>query len=243
MTDDEFAARLAKDTGQVLLAIGGTSLFSGHDLGDAGDQLAQEFIARALALHRPNDSVLSEEAKDRPERLAAKRVWIVDPLDGTSEFRRHGTDWAVHIALVERGVPTASAVAVPPRGLVFRADQVRPADGPLTGSMVLSRGRPPAVALYVAEKLGLRLDPMNSAGVKAMAVVEGRADVYLHAGGQHQWDSAAPVGVALAAGLWCSRLSGEPLAYNTSSTYLPDLLICRPEIKDDILAILDTLRR
>ncbi|MGL6235751.1 MAG: 3'(2'),5'-bisphosphate nucleotidase CysQ [Segniliparus sp.] len=243
MTDEEFAARLAHDTGQLLLAVNGTSLLSGHDLGDAGDSLAQEFIAQALAIHRPHDAVLSEEARDEASRLTAKRVWIVDPLDGTSEFRRRGDDWAVHIALVENGVPTASAVALPPRGSVFRSDQVGKADGPLTGSIVVSRGRTPWEALLVAKKLGMALDPVNSAGVKAMAVVEGRADAYVHSGGQHQWDSAAPVGVALAAGLWCSRLSGAPLVYNTRSTYLPDLVICRMEVKDDILAALQALRR
>ena len=243
MTDEEFAARLAHDTGQLLLAVNSTSLLSRHDLGDAGDALAQDFISRALELHRPSDAVLSEEARDDATRLTAKRVWIVDPLDGTSEFRRRGEDWAVHIALVQNGAPTASAVSLPPRGAVFRSDTVGKADGPLTGSMVVSRGRPPMEALLVAKRLGMQLDPVNSAGVKAMAVVEGRADAYVHAGGQHQWDSAAPVGIALAAGLWCSRLSGAPLVYNTRSTYLPDLVICRQEIKDDILSVLHALRR
>jgi 3'(2'), 5'-bisphosphate nucleotidase len=241
-SDAEFAAQLARDTGQILLEVQRSLLLDGHDLGDAGDLLAQEFIARVLDIRRPLDAVLSEEARDSAARLHARRVWIVDPLDGTSEFRRRGLDWAVHIALVENGEPTAAAVSLPPRGKVFQSDTVPKTTSALTGRVIASRGRTPFEALLVAKRLNLELVQANSAGVKAMAVVEGEADAYVHAGGQHQWDSAAPVGVALAAGLWCSRLSGAPLRYNGPDTYLPDLLICRMELKDAILSVLHARR-
>ena len=77
---------------------------------------------------------------------------------------------------------------------------------------------------------------MGSAGAKTMAVLRGEADVYAHGGGQYEWDSAAPVGVAAAAGCHVSRLDGSPLVYNQPDPYLPDLLVCRPELAEAVLA-------
>jgi 3'(2'), 5'-bisphosphate nucleotidase len=202
-----------------------------------GDARANELLLAELHGTRPGDAVLSEEAKDAPARLSADRVWIIDPLDGTREYGMPGrTDWAVHVALWERGADaiTASAVAQPDLGTVYASDDARATS---TGSTVVlvSDSRPPTFAGPVAEKLGYQLRPMGSAGAKAMAVLRGDSAAYVHAGGQWEWDSAAPVGVALAAGLHASRIDGSPLKYNSETPYLPDLLICRPELADTFL--------
>jgi 3'(2'), 5'-bisphosphate nucleotidase len=182
--------------------------------------------------------VLSEESADSPKRLSADRVWIIDPLDGTREYGMPGrADWAVHVALWQagRGI-AAAAVAQPSLDIVYASDTVqavrRPHPRP---TFLVSDSRPPDWAAPVAEKLGAALAPMGSAGAKAMAVVRGDADAYLHGGGQWEWDSAAPVGVALAAGLHASRIDGSPLTYNSEHPYLPDLLICRADLAKDLL--------
>jgi 3'(2'), 5'-bisphosphate nucleotidase len=208
-----------------------------RDSGARGDATAQSVIASVLYDARPGDAVLSEEAVDDPARLTADRVWIVDPLDGTREFGEPGrVDWAVHVALWERGELIAGAVALPALGVTLATD------GPplvpvatLPVRVAVSRTRPPAFVGQVAERLSARLVPMGSAGYKAAAVVRGEADVYLHAGGQYEWDSAAPVAVARAAGLHTSRIDGSPLRYNRPDPLLPDLLICRPELADVVL--------
>jgi 3'(2'), 5'-bisphosphate nucleotidase len=195
-------------------------------------------LLRELAEVRPGDAVLSEESADSPERLSAKRVWIIDPLDGTREYGMPGRDdWAVHVALWEAGAGiTAAAVAQPALNTVYVSDQVRVKHRPRPRPRFLvSDSRPPEWAAPVAQALGAQLVPMGSAGAKAMAVVRGEADAYLHGGGQWEWDSAAPVGVATAAGLCASRIDGSPLSYNNEHPYLPDLLICRYELVDDLL--------
>jgi 3'(2'), 5'-bisphosphate nucleotidase len=203
-----------------------------------GDHDSNELLLAALAEHRPADAVLSEESKDDPKRLDAPRVWIVDPLDGTREFAEPGrSDWAVHVALVESHHVTAAAVALPALGTVLSTAHP-PALAPSRGDrlrLLVSRTRPPALAARLAEVLHATLVPMGSAGAKTMAVVRGEADVYAHGGGQYEWDSAAPVGVAAAAGCHVSRLDGSPLAYNQPDPYLPDLLVCRPELATDVL--------
>ena len=207
-------------------------------LGDVGDSLSHEMLALALGIHRPADRVLSEEARDGSERLNGARVWIIDPLDGTREYRERRNDWAVHVALVEDGHPGPSAVALPGLDLVAStADE--PASLGHDGDrlrIAVSRTRPPREAQHVATHLGADLVPMGSAGFKAMAVVRGEVDAYIHAGGQYEWDSAAPVGVALAAGLHASRIDGSPLVYNQPDPPLPDLIICRNEIAGELLA-------
>lgn len=182
--------------------------------------------------------VLSEEATDDPTRLDAERVWIVDPLDGTRDYRDPTSpEWAVHIALWTRGHGlVAGAVALPERGVTLGTD--RPSSSPPASDRLrftVSRSRPPAVAVRVAEMFDAELVPLGSAGYKVAAVVLGEVDAYVHAGGQYQWDSAAPVAVALAAGLHASRLDGSPLRYNVADLYVPDLLVCRPELADDLL--------
>ena len=191
-----------------------------------------------LAQHRPDDGFLSEEAADNPERLGKDRVWIVDPLDGTKEFATGRQDWAVHVALVEDGVPTHAAVGLPDLGVVFKSSDVRHVAGPFAGKVALSRNRPPAVATYVADALGFATVPVGSAGAKAMHVLLGDYDAYVHAGGQYEWDNAAPVGVALAAGLHCSRLDGSEIVYNNRHPYMPDFVICRSEIREEMLGAL-----
>ncbi len=203
-----------------------------------GDAQANVLILDALQQARPDDAILSEESADNPIRLGARRVWIVDPLDGTREFGEKGRDdWAVHVALVIDGVAAIGAVALPARDMVLSTDPpavVAPKpDGP--PRLVVSRTRPPAVTDQIQAALGASLVPMGSAGAKTMAIILGDADVYAHAGGQYQWDSAAPVAVARAAGLHTSRLDGSPLVYNEADPYLPDLLVCRPDLAEAVI--------
>ncbi len=240
MNDVQVAVAAARAAAEVLLPLRDGGLRDGA-LGDAGDAAAQRAIAAVLAAHRPGDAVLSEEAADDPARLAADRVWVVDPLDGTKEYRagdRH--DWAVHVALWERapGDLTVGAVGLPALGEVLTTDPapvVPPVPaGPLR--VAVSRSRAPEVARAAAAALDAVLVPLGSAGYKTLAVVRGEADAYVHAGGMFQWDSAAPVAVARAAGLWTSRLDGSPLVYNGPDTWLPDLVVCRPELADRVLA-------
>jgi 3'(2'), 5'-bisphosphate nucleotidase len=206
---------------------------------DEGDRRSHEWLMDELRRARPDDAVLSEEGKDDQARLAESRVWIVDPVDGTREYGEGRTDWAVHVALAVEGVPAAGAVALPGLGLTLSTEPpaVLPDRDPARPvRLVVSRSRPPALATTVADTLGGVLVPMGSAGAKAMAVVRGEADVYVHGGGQYEWDNCAPAAVALAAGLHASRLDGGPLRYNNPDPYLPDLVICRPELADAVLA-------
>ena len=238
MTDAELAAHLAEVAGRLLIEVRASGMLSTKALGKAGDATANQFLVHALREQRPDDGLLSEEEKDSAERLAKSRVWIVDPVDGTREYGEERTDWAVHVALAIDGVPTVGAVALPGLGLVLRTD--RPAAVPAAPEklrMLVSRTRPAAEAVAVAERLGAELIGMGSAGAKAMAVVRGEADIYLHPGGQYEWDSCAPAAVALAHGLHCSRVDGSPLVYNQQDVYMPDLLICRKEHADQVLRL------
>jgi 3'(2'), 5'-bisphosphate nucleotidase len=240
-SDAGLARLLAEGAGKILVDIRHEHLLRGHLLGDVGDAMAQMWIAAVLAEHRPADAVLSEEARDTGRRLTADRVWIIDPLDGTREFASGRNDWAVHIALTIGGQPADCAVSLPAVGQVFSTDTVAEVDGELTGRMVASRGWSSYEADHVSRRVGLQMMPIGSAGAKAMAVVRGDADAYVHAGGQYEWDNCAPVGVALAAGLHCSRIDGSKLEYNRPSPFMPDFVICRTELRDPILAALDEI--
>lgn len=236
MTDGELAAHLAEIAGRLLLDVRASGVFSPAALGKAGDQTANQFLVHALREARPADGLLSEESKCDGTRLGMSRVWIVDPVDGTREYGEARSDWAVHVALAIDGVAQVGAVGLPGLDLVLRSDQpLPPARASGRPRMVVSRTRPAAEALAVAETIGAELVPMGSAGAKAMAVVRGEADIYLHSGGQHEWDSCAPVAVARANGLHCSRINGAPLVYNRPDTAMPDLLICRPEWAERVL--------
>jgi 3'(2'), 5'-bisphosphate nucleotidase len=237
VNDDELAAHIATRAGELLVrrrAQGATK--------DQGDLESNELILSMLRDARPDDAILSEESKDDLVRLERSRVWIVDPLDGTREFGEAGrTDWAVHIALVVDGTPAACAVTLPAQNLCFATPS--PALAPRRPGklrIVVSRSRPPAIAEQLAEQLDAELIPLGSAGAKTMAVLQGDIDIYAHSGGQYEWDSAAPVGVAAAAGCHCSRLDGAPLVYNRPDPYLPDLLVCRPEYADAVLAAVNS---
>ncbi len=238
--DDALARTIAEQAGALLLLLQRSGLFSGKAMGQAGDRVANAFIMEALAAARPDDAVLSEEEAANPARLAESRVWIVDPLDGTREYGEARTDWAVHVALSIDGVAEIGAVALPGLGLTLCTGMTHPAIEPAGAKlrMLVSRTRPAAEAVAVAEKLGAVLVPMGSAGAKAMAVVRNEADIYLHSGGQYEWDSCAPVAVARAAGFHVSRIDGTPLLYNRENPYLPDLLICRKEHAGIVLACL-----
>ncbi|WP_137680083.1 3'(2'),5'-bisphosphate nucleotidase CysQ [Aurantiacibacter suaedae] len=239
MSDAELAAHLAFCAGKILLEVRDSAMFEGKSLGKAGDQTANQFLVHALRQQRPDDGLLSEESKDTDERLSKSRVWIVDPVDGTREYGEARSDWAVHVALAIDGAPAIGAVALPglDGGMVLRSDA--PITVPAANEvprLVVSRTRPAAEAVAVADALGGELVPMGSAGAKAMAVVRGEAEIYLHSGGQFEWDSCAPAAVAAAHGLHISRIDGSPLVYNQRDTYMPDLLICRPEWAEPVLA-------
>lgn len=245
LTDAELAAELAEEAGRLLLTIREQV---GHDfppaLGDAGDVHANALLVGRLRAERPGDAVLSEEAHDDRRRLNADRVWIIDPLDGTREFSLpHRADWAVHVALWQRtaangaGAITDAAVALPALGEVHRSDTVTapsvPEPGPIR--ITASSNRPPRVLWRLRDRLDIEFLAIGSAGAKAMAVVRGDVDAYIHAGGQWEWDSAAPAGVLQAAGLHATRIDGSPLRYNQPDPYLPDLLMCRPEVAGILL--------
>ena len=239
MSDAELAAHLAQVAGRILLDVRASGVFEGKALGKAGDATANQFLCHALRAARPDDGLLSEEEKDDTARCSMSRVWIVDPVDGTREYGEERSDWAVHVGLAIDGVATTGAVALPglDGGAVLRTDA--PAALPAMADkprLVVSRTRPAAEAVAVSEAIGGELVGMGSAGAKAMAVVRGEAEIYLHSGGQYEWDSCAPVAVAKAFGLHCSRIDGSPMVYNQQDTYLPDLLICRPEWAERVLA-------
>ncbi|WP_284123778.1 3'(2'),5'-bisphosphate nucleotidase CysQ [Parerythrobacter aestuarii] len=241
MTDAELATALAEAAGKILIDVRESGLIDGKALGKAGDQTANQFLVHALRQQRPDDGLLSEESKDTDERLSKERVWIIDPVDGTREYGEARSDWAVHVGMAVNGVATIGAVALPglDGGTVLRSDQ--PGELPPmaeTPRMLVSRTRPAAEAVAVSEKIGAELVPMGSAGAKAMAVVRGEAEIYLHSGGQYEWDNCAPAAVAAAYGLHCSRIDGSELQYNQADTYLPDLLICRKEWADRVFTAL-----
>lgn len=240
MNDHELAAHLATQAGRLLLAVRDERRDAPTaERKAAGDQQSHDFLMRALAEAAPADAVLSEEGDDDARRLDADRVWIVDPVDGTREFAEAGrSDWAVHVALWERGELTAGAVALPAQDLTLATPAV-PALPARAGAprIVVSRTRPPQVALEVRDRLGGILVEMGSAGAKVLSIIQGISDVYVHAGGQYEWDSAAPVAVARAAGLHCSRIDGSPLVYNRADPLLPDLLVCRQEFATAVLAV------
>ena len=240
-TDADLAAALAHLAGATLLTTReelGAAGVTGKALGKAGDVAAQKVIAKALEGSRPGDAVLSEEAPDDPSRLSAERVWIVDPLDGTKHFAEGKNEWAVHIALWEQGHLTVGAVALPTEGVVLRSDEVgapsSTAGKPLR--IAVSSSRTPPIAREAAQSLSATLVPMGSAGVKIASVIRGQNDAYIHAGGQYEWDSAAPIALARAAGLHTSRLDGSDLLYNRKDPYLPDLVVTRAEIADKVTA-------
>ena len=241
MNDHTLAATLATEAGRLLLDV--RTEFAdatAQERKAAGDQRSHDFLMEQLAAVRLDDAVLSEEGADDPVRLRSDRVWIVDPLDGTREFSElDRDDWAVHVALWQAGELVAGAVALPAQGVTLSTPAVAALPpAPAVPRIVVSRTRPPAVALRVRDQLGATLVEMGSAGAKVAAVVQGHAEVYVHAGGQYEWDSAAPVAVARAAGLHTSRIDGSPLRYNQADLLLPDLLVCRPEYAQAALAAL-----
>ena len=243
-SDVELATRLAIEAGHRLVALREQLWRAGAhawDVMDNGDALSHQFIGEQLRLHRPDDAVLDEEGAEDPRRFVADRVWIIDPLDGTREFGEPGRhDWAVHVALWDRDHFAAGAVSLPALDLVLATDPAPqlPVTGRTRPRIITSRNRAPYAAVLVANALGCDAIRLGSAGAKAMAVVLGEADIYLHDGGMYQWDSAAPAAVAMAAGLHVSRVDGTPIVYNDRDPWLPDFLICREELADDILEAL-----
>jgi 3'(2'), 5'-bisphosphate nucleotidase len=245
--DHAVAHRLAQEAGELLVDLRVGLTLEGadqHRIKDAGDRESHVWLMDALAKERPDDAVLSEEGADDLDRLRFSRAWIIDPLDGTREYGEGRSDWAVHVGLSIDGVPLIGAVSLPSMEIVLSTAvppvvPERPEDRPIR--LVVSRSRAPYVAHAVAEALDAEFLQMGSAGAKAMAVVLGHADIYVHAGGQYEWDNCAPAAVALAAGLHASRIDGSPLRYNNADPYLPDLLICRPEFAGPALEVISRL--
>ena len=244
-TDQQLASRVATEAGAMLVELRDELVAVGThywDLKDEGDVAGHRYIMSALTAARPDDVILSEEAADNRRRLSAERVWIIDPIDGTNEFAEHPRhDWAIHIALWESGELTAASVALPTLGITFDASPaaVVPPSTRAKPLLVTSRSRNPYCAVMVANALGCDVARLGSAGAKAMAVVMGEADIYVHDGGMYQWDSAAPSAVAKAAGLHVSRIDGSPLKYNQESLWLPDFLVCRTELAEPALKALN----
>lgn len=239
MTDAELAHFLADGAGRILVDLQRAGTHEGKALGVEGDARANTWLMDVLRRERPDDAILCEEEKDDSVRLSARRVWVIDPLDGTREYGEGRDDWAVHVGLAIDGVAALGAVALPGVPLILSSEappalseEARPL------RMLVSRTRPAGEAVAVAEALGAELVPMGSAGAKAMAVVRGLADIYLHSGGQYEWDNCAPVAVAEAAGLHVSRIDGSSLTYNCRDPYLPDLLICHRHRAAEILAMI-----
>lgn len=243
-TDVELATRLAVEAGHLLLQVREeleARRAPAWQVMDNGDLLSHRFLLDELRTARPDDAVLSEEGVEDPRRFTSDRVWIVDPLDGTNEFGERGRhDWAVHVALWERDRLSAGAVSLPALDMVFSTDPapVLPPQQRDIPRVVTSRTRNPPAAVIVANALGADAVRLGSAGAKAMAVVVGEADIYVHDGGMYQWDSAAPAAVALAAGLHVSRVDGTPLVYNARDAWLPDFLVCRKEYAEGVLTAL-----
>jgi 3'(2'), 5'-bisphosphate nucleotidase len=233
-SDDELAARLATEAGRLLVEV---RQAGPADLGAAGDAAAHEWLMRELGTHRPMDRVVSEESQDRPAGVGSGRCWIIDPLDGTREYAEGRDDWAVHVCLVVDRQPTVGAVALPARGITLATGGPLPAPATPQGPVrfVVSRTRATAGVLEAAGAMGAEVVPCGSAGAKVMAVVLGEAEVYAHDGGMYEWDSAAPVAVALAAGFHATRLDGTPLLYDAVDPWLPDLLVCRPDLASQVL--------
>ena len=238
LSDADLAAHLATVAGRLLIAVRDAGVFGEKPLGAAGDATANQFLCHAIREARPGDGLLSEESQCDGSRLAMRRVWIVDPVDGTREYGEARADWAVHVGLAVDGVASVGAVALPDLGVTLCSGSPVPL-APLYAPprMLVSRTRPAAEAVAVAAALGATPVPMGSAGAKAMAVVRGEAEIYLHTGGQYEWDSCAPVAVAAAHGLHVSRADGSPLIYNRADVYMPDLLICRAEWAERVIAL------
>ena len=233
------AAELAGEAGTVLIGLRGGDL-EGKELGNEGDRRSHRLLMGRLADRFPADRIRSEEA-DQSEALGPEsgRVWIIDPLDGTREYSEGREDWAVHVALAVDGEPVVGAVALPAMGLVLGTGDPPTLSPPRrVPRMVVSRTRPPAFVPSVAERLGAETVPMGSAGAKIAAVIRGEAEVYVHAGGQYEWDSAAPVAVALAMGLHATRVDGAPLRYSQPDPWLPDLVVCHPDLADAVMMAL-----
>lgn len=230
MTDNELASDIAKQAGALLLDVRRTSGLEGKALGKAGDARANRLILDRLHAARPEDGILSEESTDDPLRLEKRRCWIVDPLDGTREYSEGRSDWAVHVGLSIDGNPAGGAIALPAQDRILSCQEPPPLPGEAAPPRILvSRTRAPAMAAKIAEALGGTTIPMGSAGAKVAAVMLGDGDAYLHAGGQYEWDNCAPVAVAMAAGLHCSRIDGAALRYNQRDVGVPDLLVCHEE--------------
>lgn len=243
MTDAELARRLSVEAGQLLLELQRSGPADGKTLGDMADKASNALLMAALRRERPDDAILSEEELDDPARLSARRVWLIDPLDGTREYGERRHDWAVHVAISIDGRIADGAVAQPALDQCFctaRPPAVPPAARPLR--IAVSRSRPAAIATRLAEAIGAELVPMGSAGVKTLAVLRGEADVYLHQGAMHEWDSGAPAAVAQAAGLSVSHLDGRPLVFNQPRPITPDVLVCHRDTQAELLAALAALR-
>lgn len=236
LNDHDLAYYLAEGIGAIATGSRAGGLLEGRPLARVANSVAHEWAEAVLHAHRPDDAILSEDFADDLSRLACSRVWILDVIDGTKQYATGRGDWAVHVALAVDGSVGAAAVGMPDAQRVFRADVCRYVDGPMSGTIVVSRSTPPEGIETLAGTLGRSVRHMGSAGAKTISVLLGDADAYLHAGGHNEWDQAAPYGVAHSAGLHVSHLDGSPLRFNAKDSWRKDFLVCRPEIAEEVLA-------
>ena len=266
MNDHELARKLARETGTLLIGLRNhaASLSGDEDdthsvlaqevLGSEGDRVAHDYLMEQFLLHRPDDVVLSEEGDLEVSRLNAKRVWIIDPLDGTAQYSSGGNDFAVHIALWEAGSSAPSqisvaSVAVPARNELWSMDEPVQSDqlNPSAIRILVSRSRPPREINKVIEKLEdafpdrgrVEVIPMGSVGAKVAAILADTADVYFNSGGFYEWDLAAPLGIAIHNGLSVSDCRGRQIELNKVDLKVKDILICRPELTSTIVMALE----
>ena len=248
--DHLLAANLAESAGRMLVdcrsgAAG--QLLGGSSLAHEGDQRAHLHLLTRLQEARPDDAVLSEEGADDAQRLDSSRLWVIDPLDGSRDYGFGNDEWAVHVGLVEDGKIVAGAVALSALDLLFHTgegegpacavDENNPNRRPV---IVTARSRVNAEGMLLAHELGADVFACGSAGVKAMLVVNGTADAYVHASPLYEWDVCAPAAVAQSAGLHVSDAAGDPLVFNQARPVVNSFLVCRPELVDDILSALSS---
>lgn len=227
----------------------------------AADHAASAVIIAHIQKLYPADAILCEETADSPARLAARRLWIVDPLDGTKEFLAQNGEFSVMIALVEDGTPVLGVVYLPAAGRLYsattgggawlrtegRTHQLRSGTPPGQLRLVTSRSHADAAVEAISAALPVTdRRPSGSVGIKCALIAEGECDLYAHpVPYMGEWDTCAPEVLLREAGGTVTDCRGEPLRYNKPDPHQPyGILACAPGLLDDVLPIVrDVLRK
>lgn len=218
------------------------------------DKIANELIVNRLASEFPNDGILAEESVDTEARLAKSRVWMVDPLDGTSGFIAGNGDFAVQIGLVEDGKCVVGVVYQPLTGVLYRAVigegswlETRDRDTERTNvsaktsiesmRLAASRAHRSPRMNKVVSVLGFREEiRRGSVGIKIGLLVEQQCDVYIHLSPRtKQWDTCAPQLILTEAGGRLTDLFGQPLNYNVAEVQNRNGLVASNEVSHDFI--------